>query len=166
VRRGELVAGLPVPLFDRFDEERDDSRMSDPYRIQTLPLLLESIQKEIESFLNTRLPPRHFAGSSWEPFSKPQTVLDYGLPDFAHLSAGNPLDAMNLASAISEKIAAFEPRLQNPVLELHGIPDDPARLIGILRGTVQLANVSHPVSFPINLGQSDGAFIGPGEAAG
>ncbi len=158
-----LAAGLPVPLFDRFDEEMDNSRMIDPYRIQTLPLLLQSIQKEIENLLNTRLSSHRFAGSSFEPRSQPQTVLDYGLPDFAHLSAGSPLDAVTLASVVSGKIAAFEPRLQNPILELHGAPDNPARMIGMLSGTIRLEQVSHPVSFPVDLGESAGVLIGPGE---
>ena len=54
--RTGAVAGLAVPLFDRFDEERDDSRMSEPYKIHELQLVLESIQKEIENLLSTRLP--------------------------------------------------------------------------------------------------------------
>lgn len=159
-----LVSGLPVPLFDRFDEELDDGRTMEPYRIHTLSLLLESIQKEIENLLNTRLPPRRFAGSSWEPLSLPQTVLDYGLPDFSSLSAGSPFDTAKVASAVSAKIAAFEPRLQNPVLELQPAPDDPARMIGTLRGTVRMEQVNHPVSFPVSFGQHDGPALGAGEA--
>lgn len=153
------VVGLPVPLFDRFDEERDDDRMVEPYRIQGLPLVLESIQKEIQNLLNTRLPPLRVAGSSWEPLSQPQTVLDYGLPEFAPLAADNPPDQAFLSSAIAAKIAAFEPRLLNPVVELHGSPDNPSQMSGTLEGTIKLQGMSYPVRFPFSLDRGDGAKI-------
>ena len=45
-RSPRLVAGLAVPLFDRFIEDLDDRRIVEPYRVQDLSLLLESIQRE------------------------------------------------------------------------------------------------------------------------
>jgi len=149
--RSKLAAGLAVPLFDRFDEERDDGRVVEPYRVQGLSLLLESIQREIENLLNTRLPPSQSAAAAWEPVSEPQTVLDFGLPAFSTLSAGSPTDIGLLGKVVTAKIAAFEPRLQNPMLELTSDPDDPAGMLGTLRGTVRLDKGIQAVSFPISL---------------
>lgn len=163
-RRPTLVAGLPVPLFDRFIEDLDDSRIVEPYRIQDLSLLLESIQKEIGNLLNTRLPPRRLPAISWEPVSEPQTVLDYGLPAFSALSAGSLTDVKLLCDTIVGKIAAFEPRLENPVLELRGNPENPAGMIGILSGYVRLGKVTQPVNFPISLrNHGEDTTISPAE---
>lgn len=166
VRRPTLVAGLPVPLFDRFIEDLDDSRIAEPYRVQDLSLLLESIQKEIGNLLNTRVPPRRPPAISWEPVSQPQTVLDYGLPAFSALSAGNPQDIQLLCDTVLGKIIAFEPRLENPELEMRGDPEDPAGMIGILRGCVRLGKVTQPVCFPVSLRHhGEEAIISPAEAS-
>src|ERR1700735_1860624 len=95
--RTTLVAGLAVPLFDRFIEDLDDSRIVEPYRIQDLPLLLESIQKEIGNLLNTRVPPRRPPAISWEPVSEPQTVLDYGFTAFFSLLVAAPVELQVLS---------------------------------------------------------------------
>ena len=166
-RRPTLVAGLPVPLFDRFIEDLDDSRIVEPYRIQDLPLLLESIQKEIGNLLNTRVPPRRPPAISWEPVSEPQTVLDYGLPVFSALSAGSSADLKLLCDAIVGRIAAFEPRLESPELELRSDPENPAGMIGLLRGSVRLGKVTQPVSFPVSLrNHGEDAAISPAEITG
>jgi type VI secretion system lysozyme-like protein len=149
--RTNLAAGLAVPLFDRFDEEKDDSRVAEPYRVHGLSLLLESIQKEIENLLNTRLPPSRSATGAWEPISEPQTVLDYGLPAFSTLSAGSPTDIGLLGKVVVGKIAAFEPRLQDPMLELVADQNDPAGMLGTLRGTVRVDKGLQTVSFPVTL---------------
>jgi type VI secretion system lysozyme-like protein len=150
-RRPRLVAGLGVPLFDRFLEDLDDARIVEPYRIQDLSLLLESIQREIENLLNTRLPPRHPPAGGWEPISEPQTVLDYGIPALSPLSSGSLTNTNLLRETVLGKIAAFEPRLQNPSLDLRADPDDPAGMLGMLRGTVRFDRVTQPVCFPLSL---------------
>ncbi len=162
-RRPRLVAGLAVPLFDRFLEDLDDARISEPFRVHELSLLLESIQKEIHNLLNTRLPPRHPPVGSWEPISEPQTVLDYGLPALSPLSAGSKTDNDLLRRTVLAKITSFEPRLENPDLELRGDPEDPAAMIGTLRGIVRLENMSYPVSFPVNLREHGDSGAGAGE---
>jgi type VI secretion system lysozyme-like protein len=148
-RHAVLTAGLAAPLFDRFDEELDDSRVVDPYRVQNLSLLLESVRREIDNLLNTRVPPRGHPDSAWQPRSMPQTVIDYGLPAFSALDAASPADADLLNSVIVGKIAAFEPRLRNPVLELRAQPDNPSAMVGLLRGVVQLEGVTQSVGFEV-----------------
>jgi len=166
-RRPTLVAGLPVPLFDRFIEDLDDSRIAEPYRIQDLPLVLESIQKEIGNLLNTRVPPRRPPAISWEPVSEPKTVLDYGLPAFSALSAGNSWDLKLLSESIVGRIAAFEPRLESPELDLRSDPENPSAMIGLLHGSVRLGKVTQPVSFPVSLrNHGEDAAISPAETTG
>jgi type VI secretion system lysozyme-like protein len=161
-----LVAGLAVPLFDRFNEDLDDRRIVEPFRVEELALILESIQRELENLLNTRLPPRQPPAYSWEPVSEPQTVLDYGIPAISPLGAGSPTDTDLLRRTVLAKIVSFEPRLENPALELRGDPEDPAAMIGTLRGSVRLDNISRPVCFPVSLRQhGESAAIAAGEAS-
>lgn len=145
----ENGAGLATALFDRFDEELDDSRVTEPYRVQNLSLLLESIGAEINRLLNTRVAPRKAPESPWEPHSRPQTVIDYGLPAFSALEAGSPTDVEFLSANIRDKVAVFEPRLKNPIVELHPERDNPSAVVGILRGTLQLENITYPVRFEV-----------------
>jgi type VI secretion system lysozyme-like protein len=163
--RPRLVDGAAVPLFERFLEEVDDRRIVEPYRLQSLPLLLESIQQQIDHLLNTRLPPRQPPRRSWDPISEPQTVLDYGLPALSPLNSGSLSDATLLRDTILAKIAAFEPRLQNPALILRQDPEDPTAMIGTLQGSVTLDRVTQPVSFPvIFFHHGESATISPGES--
>jgi type VI secretion system lysozyme-like protein len=163
-RGSRLVDGAAVPLFERFLDEVDDGRIVEPYRIQGLVLLLESIQREIESLLNTRLAPRRPPKLSWEPVSEPQTVLDYGLPAFSPLSSGNLSDTNLLRDTILGKIASFEPRLQSPALLLSPHPEDPTAMVGTLQGRVMLGKISQLVSFPVALfHHGESATISPGE---
>lgn len=159
-----LAAGLAVPLFDRFIEDLDDRRVAEPYRVQNLGLILESIQKELDNLLNTRLPPRRLPAISWESISEPQTVLDYGIPAFSALNGGSIPETELLRQTILTKILSFEPRLRNPVLELRADPDDPAAMAGLLRGSIALDNITHPVCFPVSLRHhGDSATISAGE---
>jgi type VI secretion system protein ImpF len=146
-----LSPGLPVPLFERFDEEIDDRRVLEPYRIQTLELLLESIQKELSHLLNTRLPPRKEPQSGWESISEPETVLDYGLPAFSSLESGAMTDQKLLRETLLKKIQSFEPRLLDPQLDLRSDPENPAAMLGFLRGRVQLNSVIYPIDFSLKL---------------
>jgi hypothetical protein len=50
---------------------------------------------------------------------------------------------------------------------LHGDPENPAGMIGILRGCVRLGTVTQPVSFPVSLrNHGEDATISPAEIAG
>ncbi|MFT4113342.1 MAG: type VI secretion system baseplate subunit TssE [Silvibacterium sp.] len=138
-------------MFDRFAEELDDVRVVEPYRMHNGSLLLESIQKELSDLLNTRLPPRRPPAVAWQPTSEPQTVLDYGVPAFSSLSSGRFVDVQLLQEAILAKIRSFEPRLEDLSLDLHADPEDPAAMLGILRGMIRLGSIRQPVCFPVSL---------------
>ncbi len=134
--------------------------------MHNLNLLMESIQRELENLFNTRLPPRRPPGRSWEPVSEPQTVLDYGIPAFSPLSSGSLPDINLLRDTVLRKIVSFEPRLENVALDLRADPDDPAGMIGTLRGSVKLDNLTQPVCFPVSLRHhGDSATILAGEAS-
>lgn len=68
-----------------------------------------SVLRDLVALLNTRSP------SSAEYFDKGElTVIDYGIPDFAHYSPSNKDDQKLLAQRITKAIKYFEPRLRNP----------------------------------------------------
>jgi type VI secretion system lysozyme-like protein len=152
-RRAVLVSGLPVPLFDRLREDLDDARIVEPYCVQDRNLVFESIQRELKDLLNTRLPPRQHLSDSTQPASLPQTVIDYGLPGFC-LPNGDSMDSAVLARIVAGKIAAFEPRMQNPSVTLRANPDNPSGMLGTISGEVRLDQASYMVSFQMNSSSS------------
>jgi predicted component of type VI protein secretion system len=65
------------------------------------------------------------------------------------------------------KIAAFEPRLESPELELRSDPENPSAMIGLLRGCVRLGKVTQPVCFPVSLrNHGEDATIASAETTG
>lgn len=119
------------------------------FRAYELQALADSVMRELESLLNTRLPVA--AGISDE---SSQSVVNYGLPDFSTLNAASPGDRALLARLIERKIAAFEPRLRDVRVVLEPHPTSRRTLVGTMTGTLQLAAISEPVCFPVTLAES------------
>ena len=137
------VHGRRALLFDRLDPE-EAPVSGEPYRVDEWDALLQSVSREIQDLLNTRLAP-----GRWEAISEPQTVIDYGLPDFSALSAGGATDRQVLAQVIAKKIAAFEPRLSEVRLELQPDPGDQTAMTGTIEARLTLEGLTQPVSFPL-----------------
>lgn len=120
-----------------------------PFRAYELQALIDSVLRELQCLLNTRLPVA--AGRSDE---STQTILNFGLPDFSLLNAASPGDREALAALIEVKIAAFEPRLRQVRVTLDADSSNRSRVTGTMRGMLQTASFSEPVSFPVVLGRS------------
>lgn len=145
--RGELrpVHGRRVLLFDRLDTE-DVAVSDEPYRVEEWSSVRQSVAREIQNLLNTRLPP-----GQWEAISEPQTVVDYGIPDFSALSAANESDRRNLAEVLARKISAFEPRLSQVRLELQPHSTDQCSMIGTIEANLSIESLTRPVSFALQI---------------
>lgn len=138
------VHGRRALLFDRL--EAGESPTGESYRIDQWAALRQSVAYELQDLLNTRLPPRR-----WEAISEPQTVIDYGIPDFSSLSAASETDRRKIAEVVAGKIAAFEPRLSQVRLQFQ--PDDTelSRLCGSIDANLTLESLVQPVSFPLSI---------------
>jgi len=98
----EEDASVRAPLFDRLVEDATGTS-----RTLDRDGLLESVRREIERLFNTRssLPAHELA-------ARARTVIDYGVPDFSHLSTRNPEDRATLIASLTQAIEAYEPRLR------------------------------------------------------
>jgi type VI secretion system lysozyme-like protein len=139
------VHGRRVLLFDRLDTE--EVPVSDePYRVEDWSSVRQSVAREIQSLLNTRLPP-----GRWEAISEPQTAIDYGIPDFSALSSVDETDRRNLAEVLARKIASFEPRLSEVRLELRPHPTDQCAMTGTIEANLSIESLTRPVSFALQV---------------
>jgi type VI secretion system lysozyme-like protein len=154
-----------VLLLDRLDADAE-AHWREPHRIDAFraqewsdlrSAISHSVAREIQDLLNTRLSPGH-----WEPISEPQTVIDYGIPDFSALSATDVSDRRILADVIVGKIAAFEPRLSHVRLEFKPHPTDPAAMVGTVEASLTLENLTQPVCFPLEISNRGEVAVLPG----
>lgn len=143
-----VTQGVRAPLFDRLtanpaSEDRRDLRMLDRAGLHA------SIRRELDRLLNTRTPLAADALGR-----RPRGTLDYGLPD---LSLFWPFDAdseARLTVLVADTVAAFEPRLLRPRVEVGRVAGDRRKLRVTVLGEVELDGMVEPVTFPILLSDS------------
>jgi type VI secretion system protein ImpF len=104
----------------------------------------ESVVRDLSRLLNTRAP---LFGPV--PERAPQTVLNYGIPDFSALSPDSSADAEALAALMVERISRFEPRLADVRVSLVKHPQSHNSLLGVIYANLILGEVREPVSFPL-----------------
>lgn len=102
-----LMRMLGNSFFDRFVSPFDTLASEAVTRGGVKQNDVASVIDAVEILLNTRSP---FSLAVCEEFSK-RTVIDYGLPDFLHLSPLSRVSTYHLARAVRDTIVAHEPRL-------------------------------------------------------
>ena len=136
------------PLFDRFvDRDPEMKREMRPVRTLDDRALRRSVRRELRALFNTRCP---FAAHRL-PVSE-RSVIDYGIPDFSHLSAGNPDDRATLARILRDAIEAFEPRLQN----VESVDGNAGAVTGVIEARLVSGSLHEPVSFQTTLQLDEG----------
>lgn len=91
-------------------------RLLDPHSMGTsgrpgygLQQMIDSVRADLEDLLNTRCPTRAVPRAFPEVQN---SIVTYGLPDFASLSAATLGEREDIGRVIEELIARFEPRLR------------------------------------------------------
>ena len=94
-----------IPLWDRLVDGSDEAdprgEEPEPLRSMTESELRASIQGTLTDLLNTRVAVR-----VEEIASAPRTVVNYGLPDFSHLTLSDSSDRRLLAMWVTAAIEA------------------------------------------------------------
>lgn len=141
-----------TPLFDRLvDEDPSVGREVRPRRTLDRRGLIESVRRELEQVFNTRCPvPAHQLGR------RRRSVIDYGIPDFSHLSARNHDDRERLAGLLRDAIEAFEPRLAAVNVVIEPVAGDDLALSGRIEAALIVDEVAEPVSFATLLQLGEG----------
>jgi type VI secretion system protein ImpF len=138
----ERTKHVRAPLFDR---------LTSPVRSLDRSGLLESVRRELERLLNTRTPV-----PAVRLAAETRTVIDYGIPDFASFSPGNPDDRQRLADLVARTIEAFEPRLRNVRVQVEEVRGEHEVLRARLDADLVAETISEPVSFPALIGLRPG----------
>ncbi len=149
-----------APLLDRLVDE-DPRRASEtvPKRALTRRQFRDCVRRDLVWLLNTRAPiPNRFAGGD------ELTVLDFGIPDFGNLFTANRRDWTSLARSIERALAAFEPRLASPRVEVTEFPGDFRRLSVVISATLIAEKDREPFSFPLVYDYTQEAFTGQDDA--
>ena len=133
-----------LPLLERLDA-RGHGDVLDAAGLRA------SIARELGRLLNARSVPAP---------GRQLSVIDYGLPDPSALYAANAEDRAALARAIVRAIAAFEPRLLAPRVEV--LPDPDARILRVaLAGAIRVGDSIEAARFGIRFGRGGAASVDP-----
>ena len=146
------------PLFDRL-VDLEPGRLGverPPQRTLDREGLRESVRRELERLLATRSTRR-----ASEIEARPLTVIDYGIPDFIHLSPQNPEERQLLQQLIALPVAAFEPRLRNVTVEVTPREGERDSLRARIAAEMRIGDIWEPVIFP-TLVQRGMAKVGDG----
>ena len=143
------ILGLRVPLFDRLADSAPEVRKEHtPLRIYDRAALFASIARDLGRLLNTR--------STLPQNTAQLTVLDYGIPDFSHISAADELAQRALAETIRQTIQHFEPRLEEVVVTFAPDPRSALQLLASISGKVHLSTHTEPITFSVLRESSSG----------
>jgi type VI secretion system protein ImpF len=138
---------IRAPLFERLTKTPEPARELDrPFRSLAITDAVESVRKELHRLLNTRtvLQPTPVAPGTL-------TTINYGLPDFSHISATDMQGRAELAQRLARIIENFEPRLSQVRVTVEPHPSGQRFLTGAISALLQVGVVAEPVAFPLQV---------------
>lgn len=149
-----------MPLFDRLvDRDPRLRREGRPLRTLTRHDLRESVRRELERLLNTRV-----QVPLGELEARERTVIDYGIPDFGTFMAMNENHRKRLAAIVAEAIATYEPRLCDVRVHLDVSPASADSVVGRIEADLVIESVREPVAFTTVLQAEEGTVTLDGGA--
>lgn len=155
MREPKPIRGAKALLFERLvDENPAVQREAQPFRIYDVAGVRASVQRELARLLNTRCP---LPGGVVD--ERDRTVIDYGIPDFAHMAAASGTDVQQLARTLERAITAYEPRLREVHVSLEPARSNNAAVIGSISAMLVVGSVTEPVSFPLEASVRRGEVI-------
>lgn len=156
---------VTLPLIDRLTD-LDPKVRAEPgmTRAQSVRMLKAALRRDLEWLFNTRanhdLPP---------PQELPEvfkSVVNYGLPDFTHLSFSNQRDRGKLLRQLEQAITMFEPRLTGVQVRLLDTDLEISRSVRFqIDGFLKMDPAPEHVSFDTLLDVTSGAYEVKGESS-
>jgi type VI secretion system protein ImpF len=146
-------------LLDRLlDEEPDVSVELPKQRAQKLRELKQSVKRDLEYLLNTRVSLRYFP----EDFKNVETsVLNFGIPDFSGVAMGSKKQQELLRERVESAVVRFETRFKEVHVELVIDPDNTLQRSIRFRidGILHAEPAPEPVVFDSILSPVVGEFV-------
>lgn len=134
--------GNRVPLFDRLTAPLNIAQENaGPYQSLSVREAIESVRADLSRLLNSRT-----------VLKGPQlTTLNFGLPDFSHVSAMDMQARNDLGTRITRIIEDFEPRLSQVRVSIEAHRSGERYLAGNVTGVLRMGTVPEPVAFELAL---------------
>ncbi|MCI1016204.1 type VI secretion system baseplate subunit TssE [Herbaspirillum sp. C7C2] len=110
------MKGFAPSLFDKLMNDGSRSTISPVVIRFSMEELKDAVARDLEAMLNTRSVISEELLDSYPECS--QSILAYGLGDFAGLSLASMDDRMAICQALQQSISRHEPRLQNVLANL------------------------------------------------
>ncbi len=128
-----------------FDKLFDDQPMGAARRRLSLEQLKDSVARDLEALLNTRVLIDAAVAESFPMTTR--SVVGFGLSDFAGLSLANVHHRRNICASIESAIAAHEPRLRQVRVELELHRKTVNALYFSINAVLVVRPAQEPVSF-------------------
>lgn len=122
-------------LIDDAPGQKDSGRLRRGFDLKTLRL---SVRRDLENLLNTRVQ-WHTWPDSYDEL--PQSLLNYGLPDFSVMVVDSEEGRLQLCRAVEQTIRRFEPRFVDVDVSL---PEQEHALERVLRLRIQALLYADP----------------------
>ena len=155
---------LPSVLDRLLDDEPDVRREAPRSSHQVLRELKQSVRRDLENLLNTRvrcipLPP--------ELKELKQSLVNYGIPDLTGASLGSPKEREEFRRTIQKVISQNERRLKKLSVRLVDQPESTDRTIRFrIDAILQAEPAPEPIQFDSTLRLPTGSFEVKGEGNG
>jgi type VI secretion system protein ImpF len=155
---------LPSVLDRLIDHEPDVRREAPRGRNQLLRDLRQSVRRDLENLLNTRL-----RCVPWPAELKElkRSLVNYGIPDLTGASLGSPKEREDFRRTIQTVLSLFERRLKKLSVRLVDPAESVERTIHFQIDAVLLADPApEPIQFDSYLRLTTGSFEVKGETHG
>lgn len=155
---------IPSVLDRLIDNEPDVRREAPRSRNQLLRDLKQSVRRDLENLLNTRV-----RCVPWSPEMKhlKKSLVNYGIPDLTGSSPVSPKDREEFRKTIETVVKQNETRLKKLRVKLIDSPQAIDRTIRFhIDAVLQAEPAPEPISFDSTLRLADGSFEVKGEANG
>jgi type VI secretion system protein ImpF len=145
----------PSVLDRLLDDRPDQSREPAASRQTSLRLLKQSVKRDLEWLLNTRLNPEGV------PHELPETrrsLAGFGLPDFTATNVKSPEEQQQLRQSVEEALRNFEPRLEEVQVTLETVADMERSVRFRIEARLRVEPTPEPVVFDTMLQLGSGEF--------
>lgn len=153
---------ITLPLLDRLiDYEPKQSEELPVSRAESVRRFREAVRRDLEWLLNTRQPVIPID----EYTQLENSLLSYGFPDVAALSARSVHDRQRLTEAIHTVIDKFEPRIANVRVSMAEMADTKLPVLTfVIEGALRMDPGAEYVSFNTVLDLANKEYKVQGEA--
>jgi type VI secretion system protein ImpF len=145
----------PSILNRLIDYEPENSHEAAKARYYDLRELKQSVRRDIETLLNTRIP-NYKVDENLEEVRK--SVVFYGLPDFTAVGANNPEEQVRITTAIRDAIEFFEPRFIGVSVQLEPLDGLGKQVRFRIEANLDVEPSPEPVIFDSVLQPGSGEF--------